>query len=176
LGGGTLLLGGLALSSNSGTDGTGMILGLGVGILGGLASLFGILLACVLIVPGLIRLIGTLLSRSVPGRVAVANSTRNPRRSAATASALVIGVTLVTMMSTGAVTADRALGNELDTSVPVRLSPSAPGPVQPRPIDPLTSTDGAQANAPLATTLATGQSAEAVCPTWQFAAAEQGGL
>src|SRR5699024_4446294 len=68
LGGVTLLLGGLALSSNSGTDGTGMILGLGVGILGGLASLFGILLACVLIVPGLIRLIGTLLSRSVPGR------------------------------------------------------------------------------------------------------------
>src|SRR5699024_4359548 len=98
IGGVALLLGWLALSSNSGTAGSALILGLGVGILGGLASLFGILLACVLIVPGVIRLIGTLLSRSVPGRVAVANSTRNPRRSAATASALVIGVTLVTMM------------------------------------------------------------------------------
>ena len=176
LGGVTLLLGGLALSSNSGTDGTGMILGLGVGILGGLASLFGILLACVLIVPGLIRLIGRLLSRSVPGRVAVANSTRNPRRSAATASALVIGVTLVTMMSTGAVTAGRALGNELDTSFPVDLSVSAPGPLQQPQIDAVTSTDGVQEYALLATTQVTAETDAPEGPTLQVAAAEQGDL
>src|SRR5699024_3941292 len=167
LGGGTLLLGSLPLSSNDGTDGSGMILGLGVGILGGLASLFGILLACVLIVPGLIRLIGTLLSRGVPGRVAVANSTRNPRRSAATASALVIGVTLVTMMSTGAVTAGRALGNELDTSFPGELSVSAPGPLQQPQIDAVTSTDGVQEYALLATTQVAGQTEAPEGPTLQ---------
>src|SRR5699024_9591298 len=132
--------------------------------------------ACVLIVPGVIRLIGTLLSRSVPGRVAVANSTRNPRRSAATASALVIGVTLVTMMSTGAVTAGRALGNELDTSFPVDLSVSAPGPLQQPQIDAVTSTDGVQEYALLATTQVTGQTEAPEGPTLQVAAAEQGDL
>jgi len=176
IGGVALLLGGLALSSNSGTDGSGMILGLGVGILGGLASLFGILLACVLIVPGVIRLIGTLLSRSVPGRVAVANSTRNPRRSAATASALVIGVTLVTMMSTGAVTAGRALGDQLDTSFPVDLSVSAPGPPQQPQIDAVTSTEGVQEYALLATTQITAETEAPEGPTLQIAAAEQGDL
>lgn len=171
-----LLLAGWALALNSGQDGTGMILGLGVGILGGLASLLGILLGCVLIVPGLIRLVGRLAGRSVPGRVAVANSTRNPRRSAATASALVIGVALVTMMSTGAVTANRALGQQLDTSFPVDLSVAAPAPLQQEQIDAVTDTDGVQSRALLATTEVSQTSSGDQQPAIHVAAAARGDL
>jgi putative ABC transport system permease protein len=50
------------------------------------------------------RLLGTVsgLTRCVPGRLAVANATRNPRRTAATTTALMIGVTLLSAFAAGA--------------------------------------------------------------------------
>ncbi len=132
----------LGLSVASGGDPDGMIIGLGVGILGGLVSLFGLLLGCVLVVPALIRLVGRLLARTVPARVAVANAVRNPRRTAATASALVIGVALVTMMSTGAMAANRALGDELAASFPVDLAARTPGALADEQVQAITGTAG----------------------------------
>ena len=90
---------------------TGPLLPLAVGILGGLLTVAGVLILSVFVVPSVIRLLGTALAKILPGdsastaRLATANAVRNPRRTAATTSALVIGVGLVVMMSTGAATA-----------------------------------------------------------------------
>ncbi|WP_168211840.1 ABC transporter permease [Ruania zhangjianzhongii] len=155
VGGGALLALGLSLAG-SGGDSDLLIVALGVGMLGGLLSLFGLLLGCVLIVPALIRLVGRLLQRNVPARVAVANAVRNPRRSAATASALVIGVTLVTMMSTGALAAGNALSSELDSRFPVDLEVSTATTLGDEQVQAVTTTDGVQDTALLASTATTG--------------------
>lgn len=155
VGGGALLAGGVAIAG-SGGDSDLLIIALGVGMLGGLLALFGLLLGCVLIVPALIRLVGRLLRRNVPARVAVANAVRNPRRSAATASALVIGVTLVTMMSTGALAASNALTSELDSRFPVDLEVSTASDLRDEQVQAVTSADGVADTALLASTAATG--------------------
>ncbi|SED98045.1 putative ABC transport system permease protein [Arthrobacter alpinus] len=89
----------------------------------GAASFIGFLMAATLFVPKLVSLAGTLARPAgVPGKMAAANAVRNPRRTTATASALLIGVTLVTMMMTGAATARHAFDSELDGTYPVDLA------------------------------------------------------
>ncbi|WP_138443375.1 FtsX-like permease family protein [Sinomonas susongensis] len=97
----------------------------------GAVSFVGIVLAAALFVPRLVAAAGLLAAPAgVPGRMAAVNAVRNPRRTTATASALVIGVTLVTMMMTGAATAQAALGSSLDRHFPVGMAvngtPGAP--------------------------------------------------
>ncbi len=89
----------------------------------GAASFVGFLMAATLFVPKLVSLAGTLARPAgVPGKMAAANAVRNPRRTTATASALLIGVTLVTMMMTGAATARHAFDSELDSVYPVDIT------------------------------------------------------
>jgi putative ABC transport system permease protein len=89
----------------------------------GAASFVGILLAATLFVPKLVSLAGSLAAPAgVPGKMAAANAVRNPRRTTATASALLIGVTLVTMMMTGAATARTAFESQLDGHYPVDIT------------------------------------------------------
>lgn len=94
-----------------------------VGVLGGALSFVGILLAAVFWVPRAVALLGRLASSSgaASARLAAANSVRNPRRTAATSGALLIGVTLVSLMTTGAATARTSLAAELDARYPVDL-------------------------------------------------------
>ncbi|CAM3358034.1 ABC transporter permease [Occultella aeris] len=106
---------------------SGLLIALGIGVLGGLSTVLGLLIGTVFVVPALIRLAGRILSRWVPGRIATANAVRNPRRTGATASALFIGVALVTMMSTGAAAAKDSLGDALSTQYPVDVSVSLAG-------------------------------------------------
>jgi putative ABC transport system permease protein len=61
-------------------------------------------------------------------RLAVANTLRNPRRTAATSTALFIGVTLVTMMSTGAASARMSAESLLDEQYPYDVAVSASSP------------------------------------------------
>ncbi|AIY00945.1 hypothetical protein ART_1346 [Arthrobacter sp. PAMC 25486] len=92
----------------------------------GAASFVGFLMAATMFVPKLVSLAGTLAAPAgVPGKMAAANAVRNPRRTTATASALLIGVTLVTMMMTGAATARHAFDTQLDSSYPVDISAQA---------------------------------------------------
>ncbi|MGN5731992.1 FtsX-like permease family protein [Arthrobacter psychrochitiniphilus] len=92
----------------------------------GAASFVGVIMAATLFVPKLVALAGTLaVPAGVPGKMAAANAVRNPRRTTATASALIIGVTLVTMMMTGAATARQAFDSQLDSRYPVDLSVQA---------------------------------------------------
>ncbi|GAA4288424.1 FtsX-like permease family protein [Georgenia daeguensis] len=98
-----------------------------VGILGGVVSFAGVMVGAVFLVPRTVRAAGALLTllaghvRRPTVRLATVNAVRNPRRTAATASALVIGVALVTMMATGAATARSSLDRTLASTFPVDL-------------------------------------------------------
>ena len=69
--------------------------------LGGLALVVGALLVAPVLVPPISRVLGGVLrrTRGVSGMLAEENARRNPRRSAATATALVIGVTVVSLFT-----------------------------------------------------------------------------
>ena len=108
--------------------GGGLMLALGAyvgvlvaGVLGGAVSFLGVLLAGSVVVPPLARAIGTVPARlaGVPGEMAVENTVRHPARTAATASALLVGVTLIVTMSVGAATGQRSVAAGLDERFPV---------------------------------------------------------
>jgi putative ABC transport system permease protein len=80
-----------------------------VGVLAAVGLVSGMILAGPFWIPRVVRGVAALLARTGPGaRVAAANTVRNPRRTAATAGALVIGVTLVATVSTGAASIERS--------------------------------------------------------------------
>jgi putative ABC transport system permease protein len=62
------------------------------------------------------------LARRVPGRLAVANATRNPRRTAATTTALMIGVTLLTAFATGAASLKASATAAISEQFPVEFA------------------------------------------------------
>ncbi len=91
---------------------------------GGVLSFPGVLMLGSLFLPKTVSAIGALASGgTVPGKLASLNAVRNPGRTTATATALLIGVTLVSMMMVGAQTAkaslDAALGSEYLVDVEV---------------------------------------------------------
>ena len=117
-----LLAGGAAM----GTLAEQPTLGLLLGIAGGALSFVGVAVGAVFWLPRVAGLAGRLVGASGPtARLAAANTLRNPRRTAATSTALLIGVTLVAMMSTGAESARASLTSALDTRYPVDVWISA---------------------------------------------------
>ncbi|MDN5599343.1 MAG: ABC transporter permease [Brachybacterium sp.] len=90
---------------------------------GGVVSFTGVLLTLVVLTRPLSALLARIVGRlgGLPARIAGANVARNPRRSAATISALLIGTTLMTMMAVGARTAEATLTSELDSRRPIDL-------------------------------------------------------
>ncbi|MBO0925271.1 ABC transporter permease [Cellulomonas sp. zg-ZUI199] len=120
LAGSGALVGGVVM----GRAGVGLdaMLPLALGVLGGATSFVGLLVGAPLWIPPIVSAVGRPVSAiSASARLAAANTVRNPRRTAATSTALVIGVTLVVMMSTGAVSAQAALAQEMDERSPVDL-------------------------------------------------------
>lgn len=160
VGGALTLAGGVAIAlAAAETDNadTGMLGGLALGILGGLTSLTGILVGSVFLVPRLLPLLGRLAGRGVPARIATANAVRNPRRTAATTNALVIGVALVVMMSTGAFSARQTLTSTLDSSFPVDIAATTPDQaeaIQTNQVDAVAGVDGIASTVTVRTTWA----------------------
>ena len=116
-----LLGAGVALSITGGEPGTGLL----VGVAGGVLSFVGVLVSSVFWLPRIVALAGRLVGASGPtARLAAANTLRNPRRTAATSTALLIGVTLVGMMSTAAASARITMDAELDGRYPVDVTVS----------------------------------------------------
>ena len=116
------LVGGTVLAVN-GTAALGIL----AAIAGGVLSFSGVMLVLVTLTRPLAALaarVGALLG-GLPARIAGANVARNPRRSAATIAALLIGTTLMTMMTVGAKTAEATLTSELDSRRPIDLVLSA---------------------------------------------------
>lgn len=105
-------------------DPGGVGLSLVAGIAGGLAIVAGFLVLAVFLVPPVVRAIGGVLKRVLPRRarasieLATANAVRNPQRTSATTSALVIGVALIAMFGTGAATARTTMDAELNQQFP----------------------------------------------------------
>jgi putative ABC transport system permease protein len=94
-----------------------------VALLGGAVSFVGILLCSTLFIPTVVALAGRLAAPAgVPGKLAAVNATRNPARTSATAAALLIGVTLVSLMMTGAATSRQAFNATLAENYPVDLA------------------------------------------------------
>lgn len=104
--------------------------GIAIGVAGGVSSFLGVMLLTPLVVPAAASVVGApLRSGGVAGRLAVANARRNPGRAAATASALLVGVTLVTMMLVGAATGTTSINASLDRTFPVDSQISAEAPL-----------------------------------------------
>lgn len=117
-----VMVGGTALAMNGVAT-----IGILLAMLGGVVSFTGILLSLVVLTRPLSALVGRIMGRvgGLPARIASANVARNPRRSAATIAALLIGTTLMTMMAVGARTAEATLISELDSRRPIDMVVSA---------------------------------------------------
>ena len=100
-----------------------------IGVGGGLLSFLGVVVGSVLIVPRAVQAMGTVVGRvgGAPARIAASNSSRNPKRTAATATALLIAVTLVTMMSVGAESTRATLSRAIDERSPIDLVVASEG-------------------------------------------------
>ncbi|WP_296138733.1 FtsX-like permease family protein [uncultured Tessaracoccus sp.] len=94
------------------------------GIAGGMLLVAGFLVLAVFVVPPVVRALGAVARAVAPPRaratvrLATANAVRNPRRTATTTSALVIGVGLVTLMATGAACGRATIDRTLDRFFP----------------------------------------------------------
>ena len=121
-----LVAGGAALLGLGAYDGD-----LLIALPGGILSFVGILMCSTLFIPPLVRAVGLLASPlGVPGKLAAVNAVRNPQRTSATSSALLIGVTLVVMMMTGAATARSAFNDTLAGEFPVDVTVRGAIPVE----------------------------------------------
>ena len=90
-----------------------------LGFLGVPFLLIGVALLAPVLVPRLAAVIGVPARRlgKLPGRLGLANSVRNPRRTASTASALMVGLGLVVSVAVIADSALSSFGSALDQSV-----------------------------------------------------------
>jgi putative ABC transport system permease protein len=97
------------------------------GVAGGVISFLGVLAIGSLLVPALIRLLGALPARGggVPARIAVGNAVRNPKRTAATTSALLIGVTLISLTCVGIASVRKTFDVTMDDQYPVDVMVTA---------------------------------------------------
>lgn len=115
--GALLALGGAALLIAGAIQGN-----LLVAFAGGLVSFPGILMLASLFVPSSVAGIGKAVAGgSTAGKLAALNAVRNPGRTTATATALLIGVTLVSMIMVGGQTAKASLNNSVAAEYPVDM-------------------------------------------------------
>jgi putative ABC transport system permease protein len=91
---------------------------------GGGLIVIGLVISSAKIIPPIVGWIGELIFSpwGVPGQLATLNSLRNPRRTAATATALIIGVTLVSTILVGGMSTKATLTHGLDERYPVDIS------------------------------------------------------
>lgn len=117
--GGALLAGGLVM----GGDDSSLEIAVAMGVLGGALTFIGLITSSMLWMPRVVSSVGKLFNPlGAPAKLASANTMRNPRRTAATSTALFIGVTLVAMLSVGAATTRATLNNELDEQYPLDIT------------------------------------------------------
>lgn len=108
-GGGLLAFGALAVA-------------IGPAVAGGAVSFLGVVLLAPFYIPATVAGVGRIARPlGVPGRLAAVNAVRNPARTTASSAALMVGVTLVTMMIVGAHTARGTFDRELAENYAVDL-------------------------------------------------------
>ena len=112
------------------------------GVAGGFVSFAGVLVLAPVLIGGLSRAVGSAHLGGVPGELAVENTQRNPRRPATTTSALLIGVTLITTVATGAATGRASIDKVMNGHFPVDATVRAQGPLDKATIQDARKTDG----------------------------------
>ncbi|MGW7057972.1 ABC transporter permease [Streptomyces sp. NPDC054904] len=95
--------------------------GIGTILTGVLLTFVGIALLTPLISRPTVWALGALFSRSLPGQLGRRNSARNPRRTAVTASALMIGVAVVTAISTVAASSEDSVSKDISRDLKADL-------------------------------------------------------
>lgn len=129
------------------TGGLGTLLGVGVivvaltvdahnvalAVAGAAITSLGVLALAVVVVPALLRGVGGLVGRTGPtARLASGNLVRNPGRSAATCTALMLAVGLIVTLQVGSASVKATLDAALDQKFPVDLVVTNPdGPLAP---------------------------------------------
>ncbi|GAB3532215.1 FtsX-like permease family protein [Arthrobacter tecti] len=127
---------------------------------GGALSFLGLLLCAGLFVPALVTWVGRLAKPlGVPGTLAAVNAVRNPARTTATATALIVGVTLVSMMMAGAQTSRTAFDDALAQNYPVDLAVQLEGANPAEAVSSLLAIDGVEAVAQPTPVAVTGEEA-----------------
>jgi putative ABC transport system permease protein len=121
----TLATGALGLAAAIATANVGAL------AVGGTLVFAGVLLFGPVLVPALIRSAGPLTQRLLgpAGRLAAGNAVRNPRRTAATAASLLVGVTLTTAVLTGMASSRSALAADMDEQHPIDLAVTGTAPL-----------------------------------------------
>ncbi|NEG96070.1 FtsX-like permease family protein [Bifidobacterium sp. SMB2] len=124
-------------------------------LMAGMAMAFvGLLLSAVRWLPALLHAAGSLAGHIGPSAaIASANIRRNPRRIAATGAALLIGVTLVSCIGTGAASAKATAAGALDSRYSVDLQVTGPN-LDQRMVRKITGVHGVKAAEPVATAVA----------------------
>nr|WP_239523431.1 FtsX family ABC transporter permease [Geodermatophilus normandii] len=132
---------------------------------GGAASFLGVVLLAQRAVPPAVAAAGRALGRvgGVPGRMAAGNASRNPRRTAATATALLIGVTLTTAMVVGAASTRATAQAGLDAAYPADVEIGAYGELPASLLPRLQDVDGVAGGTALLGVDVTGPDGQ---PTW----------
>lgn len=101
--------------------------GLAVAMAGGALSFVGVLVVNRILIPTLVGLLAQpTKAAGVASELAVGNARRNPRRTAATANALLVGVTLISLLSVGAATAQASADRTLVAHYPQDAVVSTP--------------------------------------------------
>ena len=91
--------------------------------LGGAISFFGVLTLMTWLLPYITRGVGNLFGRkSITMQVAGENTWRNPARTGATGTALILGLTLVVMMMVGARSMQTTVTTEIDQKRPIDVT------------------------------------------------------
>ena len=84
----------------------------------------GLILTSRLWMPAIVGVLGRILPGGAPSRLAAANAIRHKSRTTTTATALLIGITLVTTVLTGHAVAQKSVLDDLDRSMPVDITVS----------------------------------------------------
>ncbi|MDO4260312.1 MAG: FtsX-like permease family protein [Actinomycetaceae bacterium] len=114
----------------------------GIAFLGGLVALAGALLLFSVALPYITMAFGRVLTGPV-GQMARGNTARNPGRTAATGTAIIIGVTLIMMMAVGASSLKATLTAEVNTQRPYDFGIiSSEGPLTPELVDKIKKVEG----------------------------------
>ncbi|WP_413767123.1 FtsX-like permease family protein [Rhodococcus pyridinivorans] len=120
---------------------------------GGLSLFVGMILASRRTVPAAVGAVGDALAPfgGPTAALAAGNARRNPRRTASTATALFIGVTLTSTLVVGIGTVKAGAPDLLDENLPVDLVVAAPGAVPAGAAERLTTIDGVRSGVEVAT-------------------------
>ncbi|MBP2474319.1 putative ABC transport system permease protein [Crossiella equi] len=117
------------LSATAGVLAGGRIYPLALVAVGGLVFFAGVVLAG----PALVRVLGGIIGLpfrrflGLPGRLAVTNALRHPRRAATTVLALIIGITLTTGVSVITRSLESSVSAGVDTAIPADYVVTPPG-------------------------------------------------